>query len=204
MDFYYSQNLNFFLWECQSQKYWAGNSRTGPALLNYLDNWEEFTIWRELYKDPDSEIDKDLLRSFDKHFSAYHQLLTTLVKVIKPAKVVPPQDILDAYDATQKFETLLKGYFGKNLKGGSKHFFSGPKGCLIDEKKGQSSLLPGNSINYSTSFSGLLCTGPWVSMMNKWSSRSTSRWKSSSAFLLLCPRTNFSIPSFSDFTTFLK
>ena len=89
-----------------------------------MDNWEEFTIWRELYKDPDSEIDKDLLRSFDKNFSAYHQLLTTLVKVIKPAKVVPPQDILDAYDATQKFETLLKGYFGKNLKGGNKHFFS--------------------------------------------------------------------------------
>ena len=88
-------------------------------MLNYLDHWEEFTIWRELYNDPDSEIDQDLLRSFDKNFSAYHRLLVKIIKVIKPAKVVPPEDNLEAYDATQKFETLLKGYFGKNLKGGT-------------------------------------------------------------------------------------
>ena len=77
-------------------------------------------------------------------------LLVTIIKVIKPAKVVPPEHILEAYDATQKFETLLKGYFGKNLKGGSTHLFLRNITCLFDENNGQNLLLHGNFISCNT------------------------------------------------------
>ena len=98
-------------------KWFGRTTRNGEAYNRYLDNWEDFTIWRQLYKDPETSIDVEKLKRFDKAFSTYHELLLAIRDIIKPAKMIPASSIIKLRKLVDQMEALLKKELKQTLAG---------------------------------------------------------------------------------------